>query len=234
MRSRSSRATLAAVVAVVLLAGCAVPGFGDEDMGDPTGGSTSWEPDEDATMPTEIPSWLLECGAEDKGERDESLQLSTLDLTQATWDMPDGYTEASGYVEDNPVETLYSNWVAESTDPPMPSLNVLSLVLYTDVDWGGLADGCGRVPIEAVEEKLARYRDQIGARPLGDAEMTTLAGLPAIRQEIGLSSYDYTGWWLFSETQLLHLYCQWTEERYRDDIVAGCEAVAATLVVPDA
>ncbi|WP_420111449.1 hypothetical protein [Pseudactinotalea sp.] len=234
MRSRGTRGLLVAVAAAALLASCAIPGFGNEETEDPTDAGTSWEPDEDATMPTEIPSWLLECGGDDKGERDESLQLSTLDLTQATWSMPDGYTEASGYIEDNPVETLHSNWVAEPTDPPMPRLNVLSLVLYTGVDWGDLADGCGRVPLEAVEEKLARYRDQIAAESLGDAEMTTLAGLPAIRQEIGLSSYDYTGWWLFSEDQLLHLYCQWTAERYRDEIVAGCEAVAASLVVPGA
>ena len=234
MRRRSvAAAAISALTALLILSGCAIPGFGDGSTEDPTAGGTSPRPDESATMPTEIPSWLLECGSDDK-DRDEELQLSTLDLTQATWSMPDGFTEASGYFEDNPVETLYSDWVAEPTDPPMPRLNVLSLVLYTGVDWGDLADECGRVPLEAVEEKLARYRDQIGARPLSDAEMTTLAGLPAIRQEIGLSSYDYTGWWLFSETQLLHLYCQWTDEQYREVIVAGCEAVAASVAVPGA
>jgi len=184
-------------------------------------------------MPTEVPSWLLECGR-DKGDRDEALQLTALDLTQAAWSMPAGFTAASGYVEDNPVEILHSEWVAEPTDPPLPSLNVINVVIYTGVDWADLADGCGRVPLEAVEEKLARYRDQIGAQPLGEAEMTTLAGLPAIGQEIGLSSYDYTGYWVFSESQLLHLYCQWTDEAYRAAIVAGCDALAASVTVPGA
>jgi hypothetical protein len=220
-----------ALIALAVLAGCAFPGGGGED---PTDGASTSASGESATMPTEVPSWLLECGQEDKGDRDQDLQLTTLDLTQATWTMPAGFAAASGYVEDNPVETLHSEWVAEPTDPPLPSLNVINVVIYTGVDWADLADGCGRVPLEAVEEKLARYRDQIGAQPLGEAQMTTLAGLPAIGQEIGLSSYDYTGYWLFSESQLLHLYCQWTDEAHRATILAGCDALAASVTVPGA
>lgn len=187
-------------------------------------------------MPTEIPSWLLECGEEDgkDGDRDESLQLTTLDLTAATWSMPTGFGEASGYSEDNPVETLHSEWIVEPLDPPLPSLNVVNVVIYTGVDWGDLADGCGRVPLSAVEEKLARYREQIGAQPITEAQMIELAGLPAIQQDIGLARYSYTGYWLFTETQLLHLYCQWTDPSYQPTIVAGCDEVAASLVVPGA
>ena len=207
--------------AAVLLSGCGLIGVGGDDPTDPA--STGADPGPSPTMPSEIPSWLLECGAEDGGKRNESLQLTTLDLTQATWSMPAGYQQASGYVEDNPVEELYSDWVAEPTDPPLPGLNVLSIVIYTGIDWGDLADGCGRVPLEAVEEKLSRYRDQIGAEPLSEAEMTEVDGLPAIHQFIGLESYDYTGYWLFTESQLMHIYCQWTDDAYKETIVEGCD-----------
>lgn len=229
MPSRRLRATVA-VATLTLLAGCAIPGFGDEGTTEPTDGATSWEPDEDATMPTEIPSWLLECGDDDK-ERDEELQLAALDLTQATWSTPDGFEVTTRYHEDNPVETIHSTWYAEPTDPPQPTLNVIQIVIYTGIDWGDLADGCGRVPLEAVEEKLARYRDHIGAEALTDAEMTTLAGHPAIHQDIGLSRYSYTGWWLFSEDQLLHLYCQWTPDGDRAEIERGCDDLVASLTV---
>lgn len=218
------------LAALLLLAGCRVAGADD-----PTGPDPTADPSPTATMPTEIPSWLLECGNEaGDGKRDESLQLTTLDLTQSTWSMPAGFAQAGGYVEDNPVETLYSNWVAAPTDPPMPGLNVLSVVIYTGLDWGDLADGCGRVPLDAVEEKLGRYRQRIDAEPLSDAEMTEVDGLPAIHQLIGLDRYDYTGYWLFTESQLLHVYCQWTDAAYQDTIVAGCEDLVASVRVPGA
>lgn len=228
---RRAAAALAAAV-LLLLAGCAIPGLGPSDG--PDEGSTGASPEPTATMPSEIPSWLLECGEDEDGKRDETLQLTTLDLTQATWSMPAGYRQASGYSEDNPVETLYSEWIAEPVDPPLPSLNVINVVIYTGVDWDGLADGCGRVPLEAVEAKLAEYREQINATPMSEAQMTELAGLPAIQQDIGLSYYDYTGYWLFTETQLLHVYCQWTEAEYKPTIVDGCDALAASVQVPGA
>jgi hypothetical protein len=223
------------VLAVLLAAMTGVTGCGAlEGGGGATGdGATSAgtrEPGDDATMPTEVPSWLLECGQDDK-ERDEELQLADLDLTTATWSTPAGFAETAGYVEDNPVETLHSAWYAEPTDPPMPTLNVIQVVVYTGLDWDGLADGCGRVPLEAIEEQLARYREQIDAQPLSDAEITTLAGRPAIQQDIGLASYQYTGWWLFSQTQLLHLYCQWTPEGDRAVIERGCDDLAASVQV---
>lgn len=231
MRSPGRATALLAVTLGLALGGCAGLGPGPGEDPEPT--SAAPAPDEGTTMPTEIPSWLLECGNDDD-KRDETLQLTALDLTAATWSLPAGFQLASGYVEDNPVETLYSEWVAEPTDPPLPGLNVINVVIYTDVDWGDVADGCGRVPLEAVEEKLARYRDQIGAEPLSDAEMTELAGLPAIGQDIGLASYSYTGYWLFSESQLLHLYCQWTDPGYEAAIVSGCDALAASVQVPGA
>ena len=230
MRSLLAAASLTVTASLALLAGCAIPGFGDDGTDDPTAGGTPPGPDESATMPTEIPSWLLECGSDDK-DRDEELQLADLDLTTATWAMPAGFEVSTGYHEDNPVETIHSTWYAVPTNPPQPTLNVIQVVIYTGIDWGDLADDCGRVPLEAVEEKLARYRDHIGAEPLTDAEMTTLAGHPAIHQDIGLSRYSYTGWWLFSEDQMLHLYCQWTPDGDRAVIERGCDDLVASLQV---
>src|SRR5690606_5584081 len=164
--------------------------------------------------PTEIPSWLLECGADDG--KDEELQLADLDLTTATWATPPGFEVSTSYVEDNPVERIHSTWYAVPTDPVLPSLNVVQVVVYVDIDWGDLADGCGPVPIAAVEEKLARYREQIGAEPLSDARTTEQAGLPAIRQDIGVDPERYAGRWLFSSVPPSHLYCPWEPERDRD------------------
>jgi hypothetical protein len=226
--------TVAAAVAVLLAGLLTVGGCGLADGDDEPGAGgerTTPEPDRSATMPTEVPSWLLECGAEDDKERDTELQLAAIDLTTATWSMPAGFTASTSYVEDNPVEALHSTWYAVPTQPAQPTLNVIQVVIYTGLDWDGLADGCGRVPLAAIEEKLAQYREQIGAEPLGEAEMTTLAGHPAIHQDIGLSRYSYTGWWLFSETQLLHLYCQWTPDGDRAVIERGCDDLVSSLQV---
>lgn len=230
VRRRSGWAGLLAAVA--LLAGCQV--VGDDGGGGGDGPATDPSPWPSATMPTEVPSWLLECGEDKDGERDPSLRLTTLDLTQATWTMPDGFQPASGYSEENPVETMFSEWIAEPTSPALPSLNVINVVIYTGVDWGDLADGCGRVPLSAVEEKLARYREVIDAEPLAEAEMVEVAGLPAIQQDIGLASYDYTGYWLFTETQLLHVYCQWTGASEEPVIRGGCDDLVGSVQVPGA
>ncbi|WP_277050653.1 hypothetical protein [Ruania albidiflava] len=176
-----------------------------------------------------IPPQLLECG-EKEADPDE-LQLADVDLTTATWSMPDGFEESFLYVEDNPVEDVATTWYAVPTDPELPTLNVLNVVLYTGLDWGDLADACGRVPLEAVEEQLARYREHIDAEPLSEAEMTEVAGMPAVTQHIGLASYDYVGYWLFSETQLLHVYCQWTDEAAREVIEPACTPLVESVTV---
>src|SRR5699024_7108448 len=98
-----------------------------------------------------------ECG-QDQPEDDE-LQLADVDLSTATWSMPDGFEESFIYVEDNEVAEVATNWYAVPTEPELPLLNVLNVVLYTGLDWGDLADSCGRVPLEAVKEQLAGYRE---------------------------------------------------------------------------
>ena len=220
----------AAVAAVLALTGCGILG-GDEQESPPTGsadGSSDGGSRASGDRPT-VPPQLLECG-QDRAEDDE-LQLADVDLTTATWSMPEGFEESFSYIEDNPVEEIDTTWYAVPTDPELPSLNVLNVVVYTGLDWADLADSCGRVPLEAVEEQLGRYREQIGAEPLDEAEMTEVAGMPAVTQRIGLSEYSYLGYWLFSETQLLHVYCQWTDDSAREVIEPACQPLVESVSV---
>ncbi len=242
-------AAATAVLALLVPTGCQLVG-GPED-GQPDGSDSSAEGSGDTSGgdgasdgPATIPPQLLECGdpsTPDKADQDKGtdpdssddggLLLTDTDLTTASWSMPDGFQEAFGYVEDNPVETLDQIWVAEPTDSTVPSLNVVNVVVYTGLDWGPLASECAQVPLDAVEERLAGYRDQIGAEPLTDAQMTEVAGLPAITQEVGLDSYDYVGYWLFSRTDLVHVYCQWTDAQYRPVVEDGCADLVASVRV---
>ncbi|UFU08102.1 hypothetical protein [Ruania halotolerans] len=223
----------AAVVAAVLALTSACQLAGDRDLtGEPTPAPSGDAQGGDAAGgdgPRTIPPQLQECGegAPSEGE----LQLADLDLRTAEWSTPTGFTEASGYHEDNPVEELHSAWYAEPTDPAIPRLNVIQVVIYTGLDWDDLADSCGRVPLEAVEEQLGRYREQIDAEPLSESEMTEVAGQPAITQQIGLERYSYVGYWLFSQDQLLHAYCQWTDESAREVIEPACTPLVESITV---
>lgn len=220
---------LAAVLSSTLaLSGCTM--LGGEEGGSPAGDGSeeSGGAAGSGDHPT-IPSQLLECG-EKESDPDE-LQLAEVDLSSATWSMPEGFEESFLYVEDNPVEEVDTTWYAVPTEPELPTLNVLNVVLYTGLDWGDLADACDRVPLEAVEEQLARYREHIDAEPLDEAEMTEVAGMPAITQQIGLADYSYVGYWLFSQTQLLHVYCQWTDEAAREVIEPACTPLVESVTV---
>lgn len=188
---------------------------------DPMGGS-------DDDTPVTLPPEFLECGDPDSLDTDDGLMLARLGLTGAQWSTPEGFTETFSYYEDNPVENLVDLWVAEPESDPVP-LNVLNVAIYEGLDWSEAADGCGRVPLEAVQDRLAGYRNQIEAEELSQAKMTHLAGHPAVTQSVSLTDYDYVGYWLFSSDQLLHLYCQWTSER--DTIEAGCQDLADSLQV---
>lgn len=208
---------------VLLLAGCDLVGStsgGD----DGTGGGVGAGGGDPGERPTAIDPGLRECGT-----GDDELQLADVDLTRASWDLPAGFVESTAFHEDNPVESLHSAWYAVPTALPDPALNVVQVVVYTGLDWGEDADECGRVPLSAVEERLALYREEIGADPLSEAEMTTVAGQPAITQDIGLSRYSYEGYWLFSPTQLLHVYCQWTAPTTRETVLAGCAPLVQSV-----
>ncbi|UFU08100.1 hypothetical protein [Ruania halotolerans] len=204
-----------------------------------SGPGSSGAPGSDATIPPQ----LLECGSrsgdaersEEKGGGDggdeESLVLTDTDLTTVRWSTPAGFAEAVGYFEDNPVEQLDTLWVAEPTDGSVPSRNVLNVAVYVGLNWGQQAEQCDEVPLSAVQERLAGYMEQIDAELLGEAEMTEVAGLPAITQRVRLASYDYLGYWLFSQEHLVHVYCQWTDAQHQELIEQGCADLVPTVQV---
>ncbi|SEE15724.1 hypothetical protein [Ruania alba] len=233
MKRRSVAAGAALAAALALLTGCQLVDElgpdGEPDSGSDGAGSSESGSDSGGDGPRTIPPQLLECGENAPDENE--LQLADLDLTTAQWSMPEGFVESFSYHEDNPVEEVHSTWYAEPNDPAVPGLNVIQVVVYTGLDWDEFADACGRVPLEAVEEQLGRYRDQIDAEPLGEAEMTEVAGQPAITQQIGLAEYSYVGYWLFSETQLLHAYCQWTDDGARQVIEPACTPLVESITV---
>ena len=203
------------------------PASGENGGGNASGDASGDEPPGSEPMTT-LPPEFLECGDPTELDTDDGLMLADLDLTGAQWSTPDGFRQSQIYNEDNPVENLVDFWVAEPAEGPV-LLNVVVMATYDSLDWGDAADICGRVPLEAVEERLAGYRDQIGAEPMSDAKMTLLDGHPAMTQELSLPNYDYVGYWLFSPDQLLHLYCQWTTQR--DVVETGCSDLVGSLQV---
>lgn len=222
------RAGASAVVLCLALVGCDQFPGGDADGPEGSGSDGEVAGTEEDGDPVTLPPELLECGDPSSTDSQDGLMLAELNLAEASWSMPDGFTETFSYFEDNPVENLVSMWVAEPESDPV-DLDVVSVVTYDGLDWGDLADRCGRVPVAAVEERLAGYRDHIGAEGLSEPEMTTLDGHPAIEQSLRLEQYDYQGYWLFSEDQLLHVYCQWAGEP--EVIEDACTELVGSLEV---
>ncbi|TDE90383.1 hypothetical protein EXU48_18185 [Occultella glacieicola] len=220
---RGWRATLAATVATVALAACA-PGDSGTDPAatDPaTPGASAGEATE---VPT-APGGLLECGDPDA---DKVIEIADADLTTATWSTPSGFEETFAYHEENPVEEVFSSWTAQPT-ADVALLNVVTVVIYDGLDWGEMVDQCGAIPVERIMEIQAGYTAEIGAETLTEPEVTTVAGHPAVEQYISLPEYDYHGYWLFSRTQVLHAYCQWTNEE--DLLEAACAELIPSIQV---
>lgn len=223
-RRAAGRHWLPAIAAAALLAGCGVPSILAEDS--PGQGSDGQEPRE---PPTALHPGLRDCAPTGS---DDALTLANADLDAATWSTPEGFTEVTGYFEDNPVEELEWMWVAGSEDLPPNTLNVISVNYYTGLGWNEFADDCEAVPLEAVKERLAQYRGHIGAAELSDPEMIEIDGHPAIHQDLRLEKYDYEGYWLFSSTELLHVYCQWEHAEAETTIRRGCTDLASSITVP--
>lgn len=213
---------LVAAVGALLLTGCGVSGDGASDPDDADGGSGS---------STSIDAALLECG--DPDNADPTLQLPSIDLTVATWDMPDGFVETFKYSEDLPVEHIESFWAAEPAEDAQPR-NVLAVVVYSGLDWGEDIDECGRVAITAIDERLASYREGNEAEELTESSEVEVAGLPALEQDLALAEYSYRGYWVFSRDQLIHLYCQWTSDAEKDRVLTGCDDLLGSLEVAGA
>lgn len=214
--------TSAALFALVACSGLG-GGLSEET---PRRGSSGTQPGE---MPTALHPALRDCAPEGS---DDTLTLADTDLGQVTWSTPEGFSEVGGYHEDNPVEDIQDMWVAGADSIPPHTLNVISVNSYTNVAWNDFADDCEAVPLDAVAERLARYRAQIGAEELSEAEMVEIDGYPAISQDIRLREYDYEGYWLFSTTQLLHVYCQWEDDGAEQTIRDGCAELVDSLEVP--
>lgn len=186
---------------------------------------------EDSAEPTSIDAALLECG--EVAETDPIVQLPGIDLAEATWEMPEGFVETFEYSEDLPVEHVETIWVAEPAENPA-TRNVLTIVVYSDLDWGEDVDECGRVPQTAVDGRLVDYVEHTNADPLSEISEVEMGGLPAYEQALALPAYSYEGYWLFSRTQLMHVYCQWTAEAEKERILAACDDLVASVEVPGA
>src|SRR5699024_9037072 len=111
------------------------------------------------------------------------------------------------------------------------SLDVLGVIGYQGLDWGQLAEACGRVPMEAMLERVAEYQEALDAGAIDEAELTEVGGLPAVTQAMSIPDYDFRGYWLFSQTELLFLGCQWTQEIVREEILSACAELVGTVQV---
>ncbi len=209
---------------LLLLAACGLP---ESVVGRDVPGNQRESPRQ---PPPQLHPGLRDCAP---AGSDDALSLSDADLGSASWSTPEGFHDVSGdYFEDNPVEDLQWLWVAASEDLPAHTLDVISVNYYTGVAWNEFADNCETVPLTAVEEKLAQYRVHIGARALSDPEMIEINGIPAMKQDLRLHSYDYEGYWLFSTKELLHVYCQWESPSAEEIIREGCKDLVGSVEVP--
>lgn len=240
MRSRRTVALSAAVAVLIGLSGCSLIGDDGPGAGGPTDEDSASAP---STVPPEdrtIPPQLLECGdpnakpgADDgDGGDGEQVELSDAQVaTGASWDTPDGYHSASGYYDDLDYEELSFLHTYVPTSPGYDSLDLVGVLGYTGLDWGQLAQECGRVPLEAMLERVGEYQQLLGAGTLDEAALTEVGGLPAVTQAMSIENYDFRGYWLFSQTELLFIGCQWTQESVRDEIESACSELVGTVQV---
>ncbi|WP_163542289.1 hypothetical protein [Occultella kanbiaonis] len=215
------RVALVATLATVALTACG-PGADEPSADDPTTPADASGATTDTPSP---PGGFLECGDPDA---DKVVELADVDLTTATWSTPTGFQETFIYHEENPVDEVFSTWTAEPT-ADVDILNIVNVVIYDGVDWGEQAGECGTLPVDVITDQQAGYTEEIGAVPITEAEVTTVAGFPAVEQYIDLPDYDYHGYWLFSQDQLLHAYCQWTNEQ--ELVEAACAELIPSIQV---
>ena len=239
VQSRGVTALAAATAVLIGLSGCSL--IGSES---PTDGPTDDSSTTPATVPPEertIPPQLLECGdpnakpGEDDAEGDadgEQVELTDARVaSDASWATPQGYYSADGYYDDLDYEELsfLHTYVPEAAG--YDTLDLVGLLGYTGLDWGQLAEECDRVPLSAMLERVAEYQQLLSAGTLDDAELTEVGGLPAVTQAMSIESYDFRGYWLFSQTELLFIGCQWTQESVRAEIESACAELVGTVQV---
>lgn len=236
MKSRFLIISTAVVATSFALGACSddIPADGDENPSTLTSsdGGTS---EQASPMPENVPPGLLECG--NPLEEAEGYHLIEADLTEASWEAPQGWINNEAYVEEKPVEKLEITWTVEPEENPV-QLNVLNVMVYSGIEWAEEKDECGRVPVSAISDRLDEYNERIGARIVKEAEFIEFAGAPAITQDVTIESndpkiedYTYTGVWLFSQTHLLHTYCQWTTEE--ELVRQACEDLYDSFQLPE-
>ncbi|OJX94252.1 hypothetical protein EDD28_2855 [Salana multivorans] len=211
--------------AVLLLSGCAspLPGF-------PGSSATPHEPTSTGSAGLgDIPQGFIECHGEPP--KDGEL-VADVDLTKLTAPTPPGFRTATGYHEDNPVEGASSGqfWVPVNQ---LDTLDVASINVYPQMELGPLAVTCDEISWREIVKRIEQYHEINGAQIIEETTRSSVAGMPAVREEVSLpdSGYDYIGWWIFGRGQLAHVYCQWTSEAARQTLVDACDTLAATIVV---
>ncbi|MFV0427572.1 MAG: hypothetical protein ACK5KU_11145 [Beutenbergiaceae bacterium] len=223
-------AAFAGVLALVLtLAAC---GATDDSTAAADGGES-----ENDSGPASFDPALLECGDVEYDQPQHT--LPEVDLEQTTWAVPAGFEENLSYEEDRAVEYVESFWAATPVADPVLR-NVLVVAVYSGIDWGSAMDVCGRVPRTVIDERLASYNEQNSATALTQVTGLEIGGLPALQQdlsfpldqELNLPAYSYRGYWIFSRDQMVHLYCQWTNETEQERILAACEELLASVQLP--
>lgn len=238
MRNRRA-AVLGAVAAVLIgLSGCSLIGSDSptDDPSDDPSSTPSTVPAEDRTIPPQ----LLECGDPNgkpgdgagDGEEGEQVELSDARVaTDASWGIPEGYSSADGYYDDLDYEQLSFLHTYVPGAGGYDTLDLVGVLGYTGLDWGQLAEECGRVPLEAMLERVGEYQGLLGAEPLDEAELTEVGGLPAVTQAMSIVSYDFRGYWLFSQSELLFIGCQWTQDSVRAEIESACSELVGTVQI---
>ena len=235
MRNRRAVALGAAVAVLIGLSGCSL--IGSEGSTDDPSESPSHTPGAVPAEDRTIPPQLLECGdpnGKPGGGADDGEQVELSDAlvaSDASWSIPAGYYSASGYYDDLDYEQLsfLHTYVPEADG--YDSLDLVGVLGYTGLDWGQLAEECGRVPLEAMLERVSEYQGLLGADPLDEAELTEVGGLPAVTQAMSITNYDFRGYWLFSQSELLFIGCQWTQDSVRGEIESACAELVGTVHV---
>lgn len=227
--AHGAASSLAFLAVTALLAGCTggLPGLPTSPR------SPSGEPSPSRSAGLgDIPPGFIECHGEPP--KDGEL-VADVDLTKLTAPAPPGFVPSSMYSEDNPVEgeSQGQYWIPENQ---LDVLDVAGINVYPQMELGPLAVTCNEISWREILARIEKYHEINGAEVIEETTRSSVAGMPAVREEVSLprsgrGGYDYVGWWIFGRGQLAHVYCQWTSQAARQQLVDACDTLAATIVV---
>ncbi|WP_454301897.1 hypothetical protein [Salana multivorans] len=217
---------VAVVATTAVLAGCAggVPGL----PGFSSGPTATPSPTGSAGL-GDIPPGFIECEGEPPKDGELRCRRRSHELTAPD---PPGFVRSSMYHEDNPVEGLSEGqyWIPEDQ---LDVLDVAGINVYPEMELGPLTVTCDEISWRDIVQRIEQYHEINGAEVIEETTRSSVAGMPAVREEVSLprSGYDYVGWWIFGRGRFAHVYCQWTSEAARQELVDACDTLAATIVV---